>query len=123
MTVEDETRSVVERYFTAWTTKDVRAAHALLAPDLAFSGPTASYQSADAFWPALVKFAEMTKAARMLDFVVEGDRAALLYDCELPPPAGMTRIASFFRVTRGKITWYETLFDPTGFKQLVAARP
>jgi hypothetical protein len=29
-------------YFTAWTTNNVRAAHALLAVDLEFSGPTAS---------------------------------------------------------------------------------
>jgi len=42
-----------------------------LAADLEFSGPTASYQSAGAFRPALVKFAEMTKAARILDLVVE----------------------------------------------------
>ena len=78
MTVGDETRRVVESYFAAWTTKDVRAAHALLAGDLEFSGPTASYQSADAFLPALVKFAEMTKWARIVDLVVEGNRAALL---------------------------------------------
>jgi ketosteroid isomerase-like protein len=120
MTIEDETRSVVERYFTAWTTKDVRAAHALLAADLAFSGPTASYQSADAFWPALVKFAEMTKAARVVDLVVEGDRAALLYDCELPQPIGTLKIASFFRVENGKIRTYETQFDATELRKLQA---
>jgi hypothetical protein len=120
MTVEDETRSVVERYFAAWTTKDVRAAHALLAADLEFSGPNASYQSADAFRPALVKFAEMTKAARILDLVVERDRAALLYDCELPQPVGTLKIASFFRVEKGKIRTYETLFDATELRKLQA---
>ena len=120
MTVEEETRRVVESYFAAWTTKDVRAAHALLAGDLEFSGPTASYQSADAFLPALVKFAEMTKWARIVDLVVEGDRAALLYDCELPQPVGKLRIASFFRVEKGKIRVYETLFDATELRQLQA---
>jgi len=98
MTVEDETRRVVESYFAAWTTKDVPAAHALLAGDLEFSGPTASYQSADAFLPALMKFAEMTKGAWIVELVVEGNRAALLYECELPQPVGKLRIASFFRV-------------------------
>jgi len=120
MTVGDETRRVVESYFAAWTTKDVRAAHALLAGDLEFSGPTASYQSADAFLPALVKFAEMTKWARIVDLVVEGNRAALLYDCELPQPVGKLRIASFFRVEKGKIRLYETLFDATALRQLQA---
>src|SRR5262249_13995263 len=119
MTVEDETRRVVESYFAAWTTKDVPAAHALLAGDLEFSGPTASYQSADAFLPAL-KFAEMSKWARIVELVVEGNRAALLYDCELPHPVGKLRIASCFRIEKGKIRVYETLFDATELRQLQA---
>jgi len=122
MTVEDETRRVVQSYFTAWTTKDVRAAHALLAADLQFSGPSASYRSADEFWPALVKFAEMTKGAWIVDLVVEGERAALLYDCELPQPVGRLKIASFFRVENGKIRTYETLFDATELRKLQAAQ-
>src|SRR5262249_58010739 len=120
MTVEDETRRVVESYFASWTTKYVPAAHALLAGDLEFSGPTASYQSADAFLPALAKFAEMTKWARIVDLVVEGDRAALLYDCELPQPVGKLRIASFFRVEKGKIGVNERLLDATELRQLQA---
>jgi limonene-1,2-epoxide hydrolase len=123
MTKQDETRRIVESYFAAWTTKDVHAARALLAADLAFSGPTASYRSADEFWPALVKFANMTKAARIVDLVVEGDRAALLYDCELPQPIGMLKIASFFRVENGKICTYETQFDATELRKLQAGQP
>src|SRR5262245_14177370 len=122
MTAEEETRRVVESYFTAWTTRDVGAAYALLAVDLEFSGPTASYQSADAFRPALVRFAEMTKWARIVDLVVEGDRAALLYDCELPQPIGKLRIASFFRVEKGKIRTYETLFDATELRKVLARK-
>src|SRR5579863_1377595 len=113
MTMEDETRRVVQGYFAAWTAKNVHEAYALLADDLEFSGPTASYRSADAFRPALVNFAAMTKAARIVELVVEGDRAALLYDCELPPPVGTLKIASFFRVEKGKIRTYETQFDAT----------
>src|ERR1700730_17898734 len=120
MTMQDETRRVVESYFSAWTAGNVRAAHDLLGADLEFSGPTASYRSAEAFWPALVKFAEMTKGARIIDLVVEGDRAALLYDCELPQPIGTLKIASFFRVENGKIRTYETQFDATELRKLQA---
>src|SRR5262249_36906933 len=115
MTVEEETRRVVESYFAAWTTKDVRAAHALLAGDLEFSAPTASYQSADAFLPALVKFAEMTKWARIVDLVVDGNRAALLYDCELPQPVGKLRIASFFASRREKSACTKRCSTPRSF--------
>jgi hypothetical protein len=120
--MSNDTRTVVERYFAAWTSNRVDDAYACLATDLEFVGPSARFSSAEAFRPALVGFAAMTRSARIAELVVDGDRAAMLYDCELPPPAGMTRIASFFRVEAGKIRWYETLFDPAGFKQVVAAR-
>jgi ketosteroid isomerase-like protein len=118
MSTSQETRKVVEGYFEAWTRNDVPAAYAMLAKDLHFAGPSASYGTAEQFRPALTGFAAMTRSARVLELVVDGDRAALLYDCDLPEPAGTVRIASFFRVADGKITWYETFFDPTGFRQL-----
>jgi hypothetical protein len=122
MTAQDTTRKVVETYFAAWTAKRVDDAYAVLAEDLEFSGPTASYRSAIEFRPALVNFAAMTKGVRIAELVVEGDRAAMLYDCELPPPVGWLRIASFFRVENGKIRWYETLFDATELRKLLASR-
>jgi|SRR5579859_2348300 len=123
MPVDDQTRTTVERYFVAWTTKDVAQAYALLADDLRFSGPTASYATAEAFRPALVAFANMTSGARIVQLLTEGDRAAMLYDCELPPPVGTLRIASFFRVEHGKIPEYETQFDATELRKLLTSRP
>jgi hypothetical protein len=120
MSMQDETRRIVERYFAAWTRNDAKEAHAQLAPDLEFIGPSASYKSADEFYPALVRFAAMTKGARIAELIVDGERAALLYDCDLPPPVGTLRIASFFRVSDGKIRRYETLFDPIELRKLQA---
>ncbi len=121
MTVHD-TKSTVEAYFAAWTTHRVDDAFALLSPDLEFAGPTASYRSAEEFRPALAGFAAMTKAARIVELIVEGDRAAMLYDCELPEPVGTLRIASFFRVENGKIRWYETQFDATELRKVLARK-
>jgi ketosteroid isomerase-like protein len=81
MITEEATRRVVEGYFAAWSSNKVDEAYALLAEDIAFWGPTASYQSAAAFRPALAGFAAMTKRAQATELVVQGDRAALLYDC------------------------------------------
>jgi len=55
--MQDETRRVVESYFAAWTARKTSEAYGLLAEDLEFTGPTASYQSAAAFRPALGKSA------------------------------------------------------------------
>jgi hypothetical protein len=122
MTTQETTRRIVEAYFAAWTAKNVDDAYALLAENLEFSGPSASYRSADEFRPALVNFAAMTKGARIAELLVQGDRAAMLYDCELPPPIGSLRIASFFRIENGKIRWYETLFDATELRKLLASK-
>lgn len=121
-TTPSETRKIVEGYFAAWTTKKVDDAHALLAPDLEFAGPTANYEGAEAFRPALANFAAMTQWARIVELLVDGDRAALLYDCELPPPVGVLRIASFFRVENGKIRTYDTRFDATELRKAFARR-
>jgi hypothetical protein len=112
------TREAVEGYFRAWTKNRVDEAYAWLADDLVFIGPSARYESAAAFRPALINFAAMTRSATMAELIVDGDRAAMLYDCELP--IGVLRIASFFRVAGGKITRYETLFDPSEFRKLIA---
>jgi ketosteroid isomerase-like protein len=118
----DETRRVVEGYFTAWTSGRTDEAFALLDPSLRFAGPTASYESAAAFRPALDGFAAMTSSARVVELIVDGDRAALLYDCELPQPVGVLRIASFFTVRGGKIAEYDTRFDATALRALLARR-
>jgi len=118
----DETRRVVEGYFNAWTSNKPDQAYALLAKDLHFSGPSAEYRTAEEFRPALNGFAALTQGARVLELLVDGDRASMLYDCDLPQPAGTTRIASFFRVANGKIQTYDTRFDAAGFRALVAAQ-
>ncbi len=84
--------------------------------------PTASYDSAAAFRPALDGFAAMTRSARVVELIVNGNRAALLYDCTLPDPVGTLRIASFFTVDDGKITSYDTRFDATDLRGLLANR-
>jgi hypothetical protein len=120
MSTADETRTVVEGYFKAWTTRKTDEAYALLAPNLHFAGPNATCETAEQFKPGLIGFAALAKSAQVVELLVDGDRAAMLYDCELPPPANTVRIASFFRVENGKIRWYETQFDAEGFRQLVA---
>jgi hypothetical protein len=122
MALEDDTRRVVEGYFNAWTNDRPDEAFGFLAPDLRFGGPTAAYDSAEAFRPALNAFASMTKSARVAELIVDGARAAMLYDCDLPAPVGTLRIASFFTVRDGKIAAYDTRFDATELRRLLASR-
>jgi hypothetical protein len=117
-----KTREVVEAYFHAWTTKRIDDAYDRLADDLHFAGPNGAFESAEDFRPALVGFCAMSRGARLVELVVEGDRAAMLYDCDLPEPVGTVRISSFFRVEGDRIAWYETWFDASELRKLLAAR-
>jgi hypothetical protein len=122
MTMHDEphhheTRRIAERFFTAWTSRQEREARALMADDLAYSGPLNSYQTADALLAPLMTFAATLRGARIVDLVVEGDHAAMLYDCELPPPVGTLRTASFLRIEHGKIRTIRHAFDATELRK------
>jgi hypothetical protein len=118
MTNSTDTRTVVEAFFTAWTHNDARATRALMADDMRYAGPLNTYDTAEALFGPLMKFAGMVRGARMIELVVDGDRAALLYDCELPAPVGTLRAASFQRVAGGKIVSYLQAFDATELREL-----
>ena len=120
MVSPDETRRVVQGFFAAWTTGKEREARAFMADDMKYVGPLNSYETADALLGPLMKFAKNVQAARVLEIVVEGDRAALLYDCDLPPPVGTLRAATFQRVEQGRIRSYLQAFDATELRKLQA---
>jgi SnoaL-like protein len=110
-----QTRQIVEQFFSAWTTGNAAAARALMADDMRYEGPLNTYDTADALHGPLMQFATLLRSARMIDVIVEGDRAALLYDCELPN--GTLRSATFQRVANHKIVSYVQAFDPTLLRQ------
>ena len=118
--IEIETRSVVERYFAAWTAKQERETRALLAEDLDASTPLNTYRTAEPFVAGLMRVAGMLRGARIVSSVVEGDRAALLYDFDLPEPVGTLRAAWFLRVEGGKIRSVQQQYDATEFRKVFA---
>jgi hypothetical protein len=118
MTMQDETSRIAEAFFAAWTSGKEREARALLADDLEYSGPLNTYRSADALLPPLMTFAALLRGARIVESVADGDRAALLYDCELPSPVGTLRTASFMRIDKGRIRTILHAFDATELRKL-----
>jgi len=110
-----ETKHIVEQFFAAWTTGNAAAARALMADDMRYEGPLNTYDTADALHGPLMRFATLLRSATMIDVIVDGDRAALLYDCVLPN--GTLRSATFQRVANGKIVSYVQAFDPTLLRQ------
>ena len=95
----------------------------LLDEQLEFYGSLGSSTTAAGFFAALMNFAKLTQSARMTSLVVEGQNAALLYDCSLPAPVGTLTIASFFRVRNLKIDRYETILDTAQVRKLLEREP
>ncbi|MCI4318952.1 MAG: nuclear transport factor 2 family protein [Thermoplasmata archaeon] len=122
MAIHDETRRVAENFFAAWTSNKPAEARALMANDLEYSGPLNRYHRADDLLPPLMRFAAMLSGARIVELVVERNKAALMYDCELPPPVGTLRTASFQRIEGGKIREYLQAFDATELRRLPGAQ-
>jgi len=115
------TEDIVKAFFAAWTRNDARATRALMADNMKYSGPLNSYDTADALHAPLMKFAAMVGGATLIELVVDGDRAALLYDCDLPAPVGTLRAASFQRVKDGKIVSYLQAFDASELRKLAGS--
>ena len=116
-------RTIVERYTKAWMGGNVDEARTYLADDLEFRGSIDQFDQADDFIAQLGRFVTMLTRVDMLEAFYEGDRAALLYDCVTPTPAGTIRTAEFFRVADGKIVEIKLVFDATTLRQLMSEAP
>jgi ketosteroid isomerase-like protein len=117
-TPSTETRTTVDAFFAAWAKGDEHAMRALMADDLAYANPMNRYASADAFWGPLMQFNKMLRGLRVLETIVNGNSAAVLYDCNCPAPVGNLRTAWFVRVEGGKLRTVESLFDATELRKL-----
>ena len=115
----NDTKAVALKYFELWTSRQLDRAYELVAEDLQLTTPMNAYASAAAVKPALAKFLEMMKSARLVDLVAEGERAMLLYECVLP--FGTLRTAEHVRVVDGKIRSIELVYDATELRKLMPA--
>jgi limonene-1,2-epoxide hydrolase len=115
----NDTKRVVESFLAAWTSRNEAAARELMADNIVFISPMSRYESAEEFIGPLMRFASMLHEHRVHQLLVEGDRAALYYDCEMPPPIGTLTTASFYRVENGKIREYRSVFDCTNLRKVL----
>jgi hypothetical protein len=118
---------LVDAYYKSWrdgiASFDSEVLSAVLADDLDFEGPIAGKRrGAAGFVGGLKRFVEGLRAPiRMLEQVDSGNRAAALYDADLPE--GTMRFAEFFEVDGGRIQAIELLYDAAQYRALGVAEP
>jgi SnoaL-like protein len=114
----NDPRTIVERFFAAQVANDKDAMLALMAPNLEYANVLNSYASAEAFLGPLMGFNKLLRGIAIVQCIVDGNRAAVLYDCDIPPPIGTLRTAWFVSVENGKLRTIQSIFDATEIRKM-----
>ncbi len=119
---QKETADLISAYYDCWrdgiASFDEPGVNGVLAEDLDFEGPIAGKrQGAAGFIAGLKRFVEGLQAPiRMVQRVASDDRAAALYDADLP--SGTMRFAEFFQVDGGRIQAIKLVYDAAQYRAL-----
>ena len=119
---ENQTAELIDAYYESWrngiSSFDEARLEEILAEDLDFEGPIAGKrQGATGFIRGLSRFVEGLQAPiRVLQQVDSGQKAAVLYDADLPQ--GTMRFAEFFAVDGGRIRAIKLLYDAAQYREL-----
>lgn len=119
MSDTSQTRQIVDAYSNAWMSGDMETARSYLADSLQFRGSIDQFDRADDLMVPLQQLSGMLTGTEILERFYDSDRAALLYDCFTPTPAGTIRTAEFFKLTDGKIAEIRLVFDATILRQMM----
>jgi hypothetical protein len=114
-------QQVIEGFYQAWTTGNLKKARTFLADNLTFQGSLETYDNVDDFMAALARFQGMLKEALMIKSFFGDEGGSLLYDCDTKTPIGIMRTAEFFTVIEGKITEIRLVFDATEFHKVAGS--
>lgn len=119
MDPNDTASPVVQAYYDilkgGMASFDEERLRAILASELVFEGPIAGHVvGAERFIKGVSGFIETMRSLTMLHQLRAGDRAATLYDAEMP--GGTIRFAEFFRLEGGRIESIQLLYDATEYR-------
>lgn len=105
----------VEQYLRALYTGESDAARQYLADDLAFSGPSASFRSADAFVRASAHVAKGVRAVHTRKLFADGPDVGVFYELVLDEPHGAIWVADWYRLEGERIASIRTILDTAPF--------
>jgi hypothetical protein len=111
----DDTRSIVQAYHDAWTSKHFDQAIGLLSAKLEVEVPINDYPTTQSFAQALAGFGGLaTRVELIAEFSAAGE-AMLLYDVDVER-LGRLRIAEHFTVADGRIVRIRQVHDTVALR-------
>lgn len=119
--MSETVREMVEEYAAAVSDGDFARLAELVHPDATFGGTvTAEAKGRDAFVQGFRNLRPITVRTEVRDLVVEGNRAALLYDLVTDTDAGSVLCTEFLAINRGQIAASTLVFDWRRWPEVLA---
>jgi YHS domain-containing protein len=108
-------KETVEQYLHAFYTGDSATARRYLADDLMFSGPSASFSSADAFLRASAHVGSRVRAVHTRKLFVAGSDVGVFLELVLDDPLGTVPVAEWYHLDGEQIASIRTILDTAPF--------
>ena len=115
-------QETVARYYEAWQTKRGDLADVPLADDFQFTGPVASFDSADDYRAMARDAGQALTSFEVRRQFVDGDTVCSIIDWEMAiPGVGRMTSAELLEVRDGKIVRGELIYDAEELRRAMAA--
>jgi ketosteroid isomerase-like protein len=116
------TQETVARYYDAWQTKQGDLADVPLADDFQFTGPVASFETADGYRAMAREAGQAVTSFEVRREFVEGDTVCSVIDWEMAiPGVGPMTSAELLEVKDGQIVRGELIYDAEELRRAMAA--
>jgi ketosteroid isomerase-like protein len=115
-------QETVARYYEAWQTKQGDLADVPLADDFQFTGPVASFESAEGYRAMAREAGQAVTSFEVRRQFVDGDTVCSIIDWEMAiPGVGRMTSAELLEVEDGQIVRGELIYDAEELRQAMAA--
>ncbi len=107
-------RDIVQQYFTAFYGGDAQSARQYLVDNLSFSGPAATFSTADEYLKATEHAVRAVKGLEKHKVFVDGRDVCIIYDLLVDNPVGSIAIAEWYHLGK-RIASIRTILDTGPF--------
>lgn len=111
---------IVGRYYDAWKNKKGDFSEVPLADDFVFTGPVASFDSAEAYRAMARQVGSMVTKFDVRHQFVDGNRVCSIIDWEMSLPVAPMTSAEILEVADGKIVRGELIYDAEELRAVLA---
>jgi uncharacterized protein (TIGR03086 family) len=118
-----DARTIVSRYYNAWTHHAGDMSDVPLAHDFVFTGPVASFDTAEGYRAMARQAGAAVRGFRVRHQFVAGDLVCSVIDWEMTMLPGTLTAAEILEIRDGEIVREELIYDAQDLRQAMAGPP